>query len=440
MKPHQDSTCCIVDNGGFFSFAERLARKPDGFKKVYYATSWQAQFPSIHTAEVGSKWTKKSGQEAFGNKPKEGIGGVWLVRSPYQVFDEVDVWVFPDVYSGPFADWLRKQGKAVWGAGGGEELELNREGAKRLMERLGLPMGEWKSIIGMTALEKFLEAHDFEGWYVKISRWRGIYESFKSEDFRAIKGDMRHHLSEFAEFIPFTVEKALKDKVELGLDIFTVSGQYPKSTLGGVEIKDACFCGVFQPYADFPEPLRRVNDALAQSLRDFGYVGCFSTECRIGKNKEPYCIDLTTRCPVPPSSGMMEAYTNFPAIVNAGAHGSLVEPESAAPHVAEVKIHCSFTESGNWVQVIGAEDHPENVKLCNQVMLNDELWVMPQLPSARDIGSVVGWGKTREAAIAMVTRIAKEIKGHSIDIPVEDFNDAEEVLGEAKKFGVPLSP
>lgn len=440
MKPVSESVCCLIDNGWFFSIAQRLAR-PDGFKKVYYCTSWQAQFPSIHTAEVGSIWTKKSGQEAFGAKPKEGIGGVFIARSMFQVFDEVDVWVFPYVYHGQTADWLRQQGKAVWGAGRGEELELNREGAKRLLERLGLPVGEWKTLIGITALEKFLEAHDFKDWYVKISRWRGIYESFKAEDFRAIKGHLRHHLSEFAEFIPFTAEKALKNKVELGLDLFTVNGEYPERTIGGVEIKDSCFTGPFQAYTAFPKPLRSVNDALKQTLRDFGYVGCFSTECRIGKDHEPYAIDLTARCPVPPSSVMMEFYTNFPEIVNSGAHGVMVQPEGqkGAEYVAEVKIHCGFTESGNWVQVVGAEKHTENVKLCNQVMLDDELWVMPQNPPARDIGSVVGWGKTREAAIEMCKKVAKEIRGHSVDIPVEDFDDAEEVLGEADKMGLPLT-
>jgi hypothetical protein len=439
MKPVEEATALVIDNGGFFALAQRLAR-PGGFRRVYYTTSWQNQFPSIHQAEVGSRWTKKDGQAAFGAKPKEGIGGVWIVRSPFDVIDEVDTFIMPDVYWGSMADWLRNQGRAVWGSGRGEELELDREGAKRLMQRLGLPVGEYKTIIGMTNLEKFLEAQDFKDWFVKISRWRGIYESFKAEDFRAIKGDMRHHLSEFADFIPFTAEKALPNMQELGMDPYTVLGEFPKSTMGGAEIKDACYYGVFQEYEKFPEPLRRVLDALSQSLRDFGYIGFFCTESRVGKEKEPYTIDITTRCGVPPINIMMENYINLPDVMHRGAHGIMVQPKARGKYCAEVKIHCSFTEGGNWVQVIGAEKDPEHVKLTNQVELDGELWIMPQTPSARDIGSCVGWGDTWEEAKGMAKKAAKNIHGHGITIPVEDFDDAEAVLAAADKIGLPLEP
>lgn len=436
MKPVQDVTAVVIDNGGHFEFAAKLAQT---YKRVYYCCEWREQYPSMNRAEIGSKWDKKSPMDdALLKGPKEGMDGVWIARHWSDVIDQCDLICCPDIYHGSLGDYWRNQGKPVWGAGKGEALELNRGGVKDLLKRLELPVNDFKMIQGLTNLRKFLEAHDFEGWHIKISAWRGMCESFKSEDFEDLEGEMLHELHGWADYVVFLVEKRIPDAVELGMDLYGVDGKFPRICLGGPEIKDEVLVAILQEYEKFPEPLRRVNEALSQTMRDYQYRGAFSTECRIGKDKQPYLIDFTARLPSPGSELYMEMYTNFAEIVWNAANGILIDPVPAAKYGAQARILSPWSAEKNWQRVKFPPKYRQHIKLNDACMIDGEYWCIPQHLGGKEIGSVVAWNDDRDKAVAEVKRIAKEIKGYSLDIPTEAFDKADEELGEAKKMGVPM--
>lgn len=436
MKPVQDISCLVIDNGGHFEFAAKLAQT---YRRVYYCPEWKEQYPSMNRAEIGSKWDKSSKPgEALIRGPKLGMDGVWLCRSWADVFDEVDLVCTPDIYMGAAADYWRRHGKPVWGAGRGEALELNRGGVKDLLTKLELPVNDFKIIQGLTKLRKFLEGHDFEGWHIKISAWRGMCESFKSEDFVELEGEMLHELHGWADYVVFLVEKRLKDRVELGMDLYTMDGQFPELCLGGPEVKDEVFVGIIKPRKEFPAPLNRVNDALSQTMRDLGYRGAFSTECRIGKDLEPYLIDFTARLPSPPGELYLEMYANLAEIVWSVANGKMLDPEPAAKYGAQARILSPWSAEKNWSRVLFPSKYRKHIKLCDAVQIDGEYWIIPQALGSKEVGSVVAWNDDLDKAIAEVKKIAKEVTGYSLDIPVEAFDKADEELEAAKKMGVPI--
>src|SRR5271165_2805875 len=133
-------TCMVADLGLFAETAAVLARS---FAKVYYYVPAQTGFKKITKARIGY-----------------GIEGIELVDSLFQIpIDQVDLYVFTDLYMGWEQTHLRSLGKAVWGSGLGEKMELDRGWMKERMKSLGLPVGPWKRIRGMDALREHLKAN-----------------------------------------------------------------------------------------------------------------------------------------------------------------------------------------------------------------------------------------------------------------------------------------
>src|SRR5579859_5703937 len=144
-------TVMVVDQGHFAELAAVLARS---FGKVYYWVPAYSGFKKITKARIGY-----------------GLEGLELVDDIFQIpIDEVDLYVFPDVYFGWLQTHLRSLGKAVWGAGQGEKMELDRAWMKDEMKKLGLPVGPWKRVKGMDALREYLKANKDQ--YVKVSEFR----------------------------------------------------------------------------------------------------------------------------------------------------------------------------------------------------------------------------------------------------------------------------
>ena len=103
---YKDKTVLIYDFGLCTEFAVRLARD---FGKVYYYANWESAFPKSNMALVG-----------------EGLEGVTRILNFDDYIDKADLICFFDTYSADKVDYLRKQGKRVFGAGQAEILENNR--------------------------------------------------------------------------------------------------------------------------------------------------------------------------------------------------------------------------------------------------------------------------------------------------------------------------
>jgi hypothetical protein len=409
----------VVDQGLFCELAIKLSQS---FGHVYYWVPAYSGFKKITKARIG-----------------QGIPDIELVDDIFEVpIDEVDLYVFPDVYFGWLQTHLRSLGKAVWGAGQGEKLELDRAWMKDEMKKLGLPVGPWQRVKGMDALREYLKKNKDQ--YVKVSEYRGITETFHAPHYAHVEpklDELALELGPLGKDCEFIVEAALPDRIEIGSDMYTVDGQYPKSILAGPEIKDVGYAGIFKPRSEFPKGLTHFDDVIAPLLKSFGYRGPMSTELRMNKPTDGIMVDFCARQASPPSELYMEFYTNLADIIANGASGTLIEPKPIAKFGAQALIHSSWA-STHFQPLDIPKELRQFVKLKNPILVDGKWYTVPQKDDLVQIGGIIGFGETLDEAFDMVREIAKGIKGHYIDIKTDSFEDVEKVIEEADKYGIRL--
>lgn len=411
----------IVDNGLFLSFAVRMAAK-GGFGKVYYYNDDRRRGrPSFQESNVG-----------------KGYSEIEVVHSPWAALEKADIIAFPDVMDWEWQVWLRQQGLNVWGGGAGCELELYRLYAKKMMEAIGLPVGPYVVVKGMTKLREYLKAH--EDRIIKVSFVRGLMESRKHEKYwlsKSFLDGLEYRLGPLAEEQEFIVEEKIETKLEIGGDQIFVK-QFPKIAINGVEIKDSAYVGIVQEYDELPEEIRFVNDALAPVLAKCGYANFFSTEIRVAQDGTPYPIDLTCRQGSPSGEAQLAMWTNLPQIVWAGAHGEHVEPEPAAKFVAQAMIFNDGEET-EWCPINVPKEYRNDVRLYFAMRRGDEDYIIPQSNPFDEVGSIIQVGDTANEAIERVKAIAKKIGG-KVSVKVDEMDDALEEFDLMRKKGISVKP
>jgi hypothetical protein len=408
MKQSKDITAMVVDNGGsYLSFAPRLAKE---YKTVYYSNPyWQDPYPLLKKTQIGV-----------------GIEGIQVVDNVWDVYDEIDLWIFLDTYSGPFIEWLKAQGEKVWGSGAGEELELERDLLKEQEQELGLAVQPWKAIQGMENLRVYLQEN--EDVYVKISKWRGTVETFHSINYKLIKpelDEMEHNLGPLSGQITFIVEDPIPAIMEAGWDGYIVDDKYPDSGLQGCEVKDKAYAGKFGKYTDLSPLITDFNEKMKPTFKFYNYRGFFSTEIRITEDKIPYMIDATCRSPHPPGEIYQTMYANLGEIIWAGANGELVNPIPTAKFAVELLMESEWSVK-NYQPIYFPEQYKDNVKLKKATFIDGTYYIIPQLYGSNDIGAVVGQGETLEDAIKECTDVAKSIEGNDIHIRIDTLGQAQE--------------
>ena len=119
-------TAMVVDPGTAVDFARVLGK---AYKKVYYCNpSWVDARPIVNEHVLGY-----------------GYDEIEICFSPFEHFDDVNLFVFPYVGFGGMQDHLASIGKAVWGSRSkGEDLELNRKFQHELFGKLKLPVGKYE--------------------------------------------------------------------------------------------------------------------------------------------------------------------------------------------------------------------------------------------------------------------------------------------------------
>ena len=414
---YPDKTILVSTQPLFVSLAERLSRD---FGRVLLHVPIAGSFPGMNIGMVGT-----------------GIDGVEKVDSVFgKHFSEVDCFCFPDLGNADIAVYLEGQGKRVWGARRGEEIEQRRELCKKIMEEHGLPVQPWKIVKGITQLIAHLKAH--ENQHVKIDRWRGVTESFFSPSFEIVApkiDEIAHTLGCFREVLEFIVEDDLPDCVETGIDAYCIDGAYPSRTLAGIEVKDCGYLGQMVNWEDLPEEMRNWNEEMAEEFARYGYRGFLSNEIRIGKDKIPYMIDATCRMPCPPSELWQELYLNLAEIIFEGADGNLVDPEPAAKWGCEVILKSSFAEK-NTQPVVYPEQFANQIKLFNSCAVDGKRHVLPLDDEMEEIGAVVGWGDTIEAAMEHAKKAGESIEGYKIKFSMGPADNALTQIEELEGLGV----
>ena len=410
MKETKDVVCMVIDSGGgYVSVAERLSRE---FKTVFYCCpSWIDSYPKLNKPMIGF-----------------GIAGIEVVESPWEVFSEIDLWVFPDCYFGFFQNWLVEQGEIVWGSRNGEEMELQRDVLKEHMKTLGLPVQKYETITGITALRAYLEKN--EDVFVKINKWRGTIETFYSKNYQLIKPELdeiAHCLGAFGDLIEFVIEQPVRDAVEVGFDGWTVDGAYPAVCLSGVEVKDKAYAGIVKRYDEISPLITGFNAKMADTFKKYGYRGFFSTEIRVDKKKTPYMIDFTARTPCPPGEIYLELYENYGEIIWRGANGEMLPPVTSGVCAVELLIESEWS-CHNFQPVYFPKKFAPQIKLKKNMIVDGTNFIIPQAYGADDCGAVIGMGNTLAAAIASCRAAADSIEGNGVSIRQDTLDEAQAEL------------
>lgn len=409
-------TICVVDRGLFTSWATKLS---ESFGRVLLFVDWRNAFPTSTAYSIG-----------------EGLPGVEKIDGLFEHIPEVDCFFFPDVYDGGLEEHLRSLGKPVWGSGHGEELELNRWETKRLLKEIGLPVQHVARVVGLDELRDYLKDH--EDVYVKVSLLRGDCETFHSPTYDLIEprlDELDHKLGARKYTKEFIVEDAISPALEVGYDGFTIDGQFPESAILGVEEKDLGYIGVVKPYRTFSQQVRIVNDKLSPILAEYQYRNFFSSEIRLGRDKEPYLTDPCCRAGSPPSEVYQEAASNWGEIVWAGAHGELVQPKWNCKYCVEAMIHCGWAAQNNEA-IYFPKEIEQWVKLRNGARINDHWLVMPQTVSLPEVGAVVAVDNTLLGAIKKLKSYADKIEGYDVTVHLESIQKVLKSIDEGQKKGI----
>lgn len=373
MKELSDVTALVIGHGLDIPIAQRLSRD---CKRVMYFSEWCEGFSKINKAIVG-----------------DGISGIERIKDIWEVKDDVDVFVFPDLGYRGLQRELESQGYPVWGARSGEKLELNRELFLRKLKELGLDLPAVEVCEGMTRLREVLR--DKENVYIKISLYRG---SMETTHFRSWKLDenlldiLAARFGGAAEVMRFLVCDSIETDLELGCDTFNIDGQWPELVLNGYEFKDKAYFSAVTPFTELPEQLRGIMAKFEDTLAKVRYRCQWSMEVRV-KDDKAYFIDPTTRLGMPSTSSQLEVWENYSELIWAGAHGEMVQPIPAAGFTAELVLKCK-AQHGSWTSCEVPPELKTWVKLSGHCEIKGVSWFPPDDDDDRAVGWLVAIGGT----------------------------------------------
>src|SRR6266481_4492730 len=203
-------TILIAEGGLFTSWAFRLAKE---YERVLLFRPWTRSFSHPNDYRIASGYSEFERAEHF-----------------WEHVDEADTICFLDVHFPDWATHLRQLGKPVWSAFYGEDLELYRAETKEKLKQVGLPVSPYEVVYGMDELRDWLKDHPDQ--YVKISKLRGLTETFHSETYDLVKvklDDIEHKLGGASSTQEFICEDAIDSITETGYDGWCIDGQFPKT-------------------------------------------------------------------------------------------------------------------------------------------------------------------------------------------------------------------
>ena len=412
--------CMVYDHGLFHHVAERLA---EDFKEVLYYVPWKSGFPSYEKAIVGTR-----------------MGNITRIEEFAEHLDEVKasggMLVYPDAGDGSDQVMYRKMGFDVLGSATGDMLEYDREFLKKMLKKVGLPVLDYQMITGWENLIKHLGTLPEDQYYVKISSFRAVTETFK---FTTLAKCMPHlykmgfKLASYAPEMKFMVE-VMQAGLEPGSDQFMVLGEPSESGVYGWEVKGRGYTGKVCKFTELPQVVQDVDMKLAPVYRKLGVCGMSSMESR-GNGKQLFPIDYCGRCGTPSSEVNVRNMKNFSQVMRAAARGERVAPEWHAKYVAEIILH-SDVLTDNHVPVSYPDKIAPYVVLRNAYRdKNGQAWCLP-MDGGTMVGGACGWADSKEEAQAMALDVAEKIDVPRLDYDDTVFDKCNKNLKEAKACGL----
>jgi hypothetical protein len=411
---------CVIDFGGHNEIAIELAKS---FGTVYYYTEWRDPFPTYQKKIIGT-----------------GIPNVIRIYDLEPIEDTVDLWYFCDLFYGHKADKLRKSGKTVFGAGLGENLELDRKGFKDLMVNLGMPVNKNKEVIGITNLREYLK-ENFDV-YVKLNAdMRGHLESAHCENYdlyKPVLDALQHQLGLDCESAEFLVETPIRPAIEYGYDGSFNGNDYPKNAMFGVEIKDAAYGCVVVDYDKLPKKVKEYNEKLKPILQGYDYRGAIGNEIRHKEKGEAYLIDIYCRQPQPPTSLQIRMIEDYGVFAYETALGRNVDIKFKSKYGVMIVI-CSDWAKTEPQAIYFDEKYRDNISIKNLAIRDGIYYYIPTIGcEMQEIGAVCGQGNTLKEAKNKCIEAAKSIKGYGIKINCDALEEAQEEIDKLKNYGINL--
>jgi len=401
-------TILIYDYGLCISIAQKLGEK---FNKVYYYVPWADAFPKSDKALIGDGLQDEN---------------VYRITNFWDYVDNVDLICFFDTYNYDIVEYLREHNYRVFGAGLGEMLENDRWYGRTIQNEVGLPTQQTVKIIGIENLKKFLKSNNNK--YIKISRFRGDIETFYHEDYESSKLFLDYLTATVEpkqDKIEFIVEEVIEG-IEPGYDGFVVDGKYPDIAMWGYEMKGTGYVSKVDKYANFPEPIRLVNDKLSEVFERLKTKSMFSTEIRVNKEGIGYLIDPTVRSAMPvPTAVELEIYDNLPEFIWEASDGNVIDLQPIAKYGAGVSLNSDWA-SEHWLEIhIKDEEVLPYIKFRRFMKQNNKYYIVPGFSS---VCSVIGLGDKISDAVEMVKENVKKISGFELDHSTSGLDNIMELI------------
>ena len=181
--------------------------------------------------------------------------------------------------------------------------------------------------------------------------------------------------------------------------------------------------------------ITRFNEKMRPVLAAYNWRGFLSTEVRIGKDMDPYMIDLCARAPSPPNELYQMQYENLAECIWSGANGIVVEPEATAKYGAEIMLHSSWADKA-WQPISFPDDIREYVKLRNATKIDGVYYAIPQACGLPECGAVIGLGDTLEEALDHAVENAEQVTGYYLEAKMGAIDDIREQCKKLDKLGL----
>lgn len=406
----------VVDKGLFEHIAIKLAR----VCQVYYWLQGETPYPESPRSKIGT-----------------GYNGMERVNCPWPLKDEIDLWVFPDVYNSGIVESLRAEGRLVFGAGAGEELELDRLVLRETLKEVGLPVNpSFEVVKGVNNLRNYLKGKT--DLYIKLSYFRGDFETFHHEDEDQTNDwldDLVSRIGGNQEDIQFLVESPIEADCESGYDGFEVEGQVPEYSSVGYEIKDQ---GIIEKiFQTLPPIIEGVNKKMAPVFSDYGYRGFYSNELRITKDGSPYLIDATCRAGSPPSELTCDMYTDesYAKALFDVAAGQMPRLDPVSEYGAEIILRSSWYDK-HQLRVKFPPEIDRYVKLKNSYRVGPRHYICVPNGNGAFFGAVIGLGDTAERAIRAAEENRDKIKCLELEFDKDFKTEAMEQIEKGARHGI----
>lgn len=422
MKSVEDVTACVVDYGNTISLADKLGEQME--KVYYYSPCEKEEYQAAGDCVIGS-----------GLKNAERIDDFFAP----EIFDTIDLFVFPDIGWGGLQKHLRNLGKAVWGAMGFDDLELYRGHFLDVLKAVGLPIIQSKKITGLTNLIEHLKKND-DKW-VKIERYRRNMETWHHLDMEhsaRMLDILAVMFGGVKDSLQFIVQDNLKSELEIGYDGWCIDGEFPPTSYQGYEGKDELYLGSLLPDADLPEEVRLVNSKMAPLMREYGYRNWWATEIRIVKGV-PYFIDPTARMPGLTGEHQQETCLNLGDVIWHGANGEMIEPEWLCKFAAEATLHYDLKASTvstahEWKSLRFPKKVERWLKLANYCIIDGVYQFRPH--RTNEIGPVIGIGDSVEESIEHLMENVALLKHLPVSANTDGFAELLKTIQEAEDEGL----